>query len=117
MIHLVAKATTSKDKIAIPSYPLREHPAGSPYYASDDSEIESDVSISIRRMYLGPSGGVFLKDRIGQAKIYTFKGQTKVDSQLRSAGALIGLDDQEEGDLSRYFNTAMKKYEADQRTA
>uniref|UniRef100_A0AAV1UQP4 Uncharacterized protein n=1 Tax=Peronospora matthiolae TaxID=2874970 RepID=A0AAV1UQP4_9STRA len=35
----------------------------------------------------------------------------------RSAGTRTGLDDQEEGDLSRYFNSAIKRYEADQRTA
>uniref|UniRef100_A0AAV1VKB8 Retrotransposon gag domain-containing protein n=1 Tax=Peronospora matthiolae TaxID=2874970 RepID=A0AAV1VKB8_9STRA len=35
----------------------------------------------------------------------------------RSASTRTGLEDQEEGDLSRYFNSAMKKYEVDQRTA
>ena len=63
-------------------------------------------------MPIGPSGGVFLKDRIGQAKIDTFKEQAKIDSQLRSSGTLTELDHQEEGDLSRSFNTAMMKYEA-----
>ena len=117
MIMLVGKANAPEDKIETLSDSLQKHAVGSPRYASDDSESESDGSISIRRMSLGPSGGMFLKDKIGQAKIDAFKGQTKSDVLQRSAGTRTRLDDQEEGDLSRYFNSAMKKYEADQRTA
>uniref|UniRef100_A0AAV1VHY5 Retrotransposon gag domain-containing protein n=1 Tax=Peronospora matthiolae TaxID=2874970 RepID=A0AAV1VHY5_9STRA len=117
MIMLVGKANTPEDKIGTPSGSLRKHPAGSPRYASDDSESESDGSISIRQMSLGPSGGRFLKDKIGQAKIDAYKGQAKSSMPQRSASTRTGLEDQEEGDLSRYFNSAMKKYEADQRTA
>uniref|UniRef100_A0AAV1TG59 Uncharacterized protein n=1 Tax=Peronospora matthiolae TaxID=2874970 RepID=A0AAV1TG59_9STRA len=117
MIVLVSKANTPEDKIGTPSGSLRKHPAGSPRYASDDSESESDGSISICRMSLGPSGGTFLKDKIGQANTDAFKGQARSDMPRRSAGTRTGLDDQEEGDLSRYFNSAMKEYEADQRTA
>ena len=62
-----------KDKIAIHSDLLRERLAGSPYDASADSEIESDGSISIRRMSLGPSGGSFLQDRIGKARVEALK--------------------------------------------
>uniref|UniRef100_A0AAV1ULP1 Uncharacterized protein n=1 Tax=Peronospora matthiolae TaxID=2874970 RepID=A0AAV1ULP1_9STRA len=65
MIVLVSKANTPEDKIGTPSGSLCKHPAGSPRYASDDSESESDGSISICRMSLGPSGGRFLKDKIG----------------------------------------------------
>uniref|UniRef100_A0AAV1TG46 Uncharacterized protein n=2 Tax=Peronospora matthiolae TaxID=2874970 RepID=A0AAV1TG46_9STRA len=117
MIVLVSKANTPEDKIGTPSGSLWKHPAGSPRYASDDSESESDGSISICRMSLGPSGGTFLKDKIGQANTDAFKGQARSDMPRRSAGTRTGLDDQEEGDLSRYFNLAMKEYEADQRTA
>ncbi|CAI5731159.1 unnamed protein product [Peronospora destructor] len=117
MIMLVGKANAPEDKIETPFDSLQEHPAGSPRYASDDSESESDGSISIRRMSLGPSGGMFLKDKIGQAKIDAFKGQAKSDMPQRSAGTRTRLNDQEEGDLSRHFNAAMRKYEADQRTA
>ena len=60
MTLLVGKSTTPKDKIVTSSNSIREHPAKSPRYASDDSDIESDGSISIRRMSLGPSGGAFL---------------------------------------------------------
>ena len=115
MILMLGETSKPRDKIAVPLDSLREHLTDSPHCASSDSDIESYGSISIRRMSLGPSGGVFLKDRIGQAKIDTFKEQAKIDSQLRSAGTLTGLDDQEEGDLSRYFNMAMKKHEAEQR--
>uniref|UniRef100_A0AAV1UMD1 Uncharacterized protein n=1 Tax=Peronospora matthiolae TaxID=2874970 RepID=A0AAV1UMD1_9STRA len=68
MIMLVGKTNTPEDKIGAPSGSLRKHPTGPPRYASDDSESESDGSISIRRMSLGPSGGTFLEDKIGQAK-------------------------------------------------
>ena len=117
MIMLVGKANAPEDKIETPSDSFQKHAVGSPRDASADSESESDGSISIRRMSLGPSGGMFLKDKIGQAKIDAFKGQTKSDMLQRSAGTRTRLDDQEEGDLSRYFNSAIKKYEADQRTA
>uniref|UniRef100_A0AAV1VBW5 CCHC-type domain-containing protein n=1 Tax=Peronospora matthiolae TaxID=2874970 RepID=A0AAV1VBW5_9STRA len=117
MIMMVGKANTPEDKIGTPSGSLRKHPAGSPRYASDDSESESDGSISIRQMSLGPSGGRFLKEKIGQAKIDAYKGQAKSNMPQRSTSTRTGLEDQEEGDLSRYFNSAMKKYEADQRTA
>ena len=73
MIMLVGKANTPEDEIGSPSDSLRKHPAGSPRYASDASEGESDGYIRIRRMSLGPSGGTFLKDKIGQAKIDAFK--------------------------------------------
>uniref|UniRef100_A0AAV1UAI4 Uncharacterized protein n=1 Tax=Peronospora matthiolae TaxID=2874970 RepID=A0AAV1UAI4_9STRA len=59
MIMLVGKANTPEDMIGTPSDSLRKHPAGSPHYASEDSESESDGSISIRRMSLRPSGGTF----------------------------------------------------------
>uniref|UniRef100_A0AAV1UBZ8 Uncharacterized protein n=1 Tax=Peronospora matthiolae TaxID=2874970 RepID=A0AAV1UBZ8_9STRA len=103
------KANTPEDKIGTPSGSFRN--------ASDDSESESDGSISIRRISLGPWGGTFIKDKIGQAKTDAYKGQAKSNMPQRSAGTHTGMDDQEEGDLSRYFNSAMKKYEADQRTA
>ena len=54
MIMLVGKANTPEDEIGSPSDSLRKHPAGPPRYASDDSDSESDGSISIRRMSLGP---------------------------------------------------------------
>uniref|UniRef100_A0AAV1U1R6 Uncharacterized protein n=1 Tax=Peronospora matthiolae TaxID=2874970 RepID=A0AAV1U1R6_9STRA len=85
MIMLVGKANTPEDKIGTPSGSLRKHPAGSPHYASDDSESESDGSISIHRMSLGPSGGTFLKDKIGKAKT----GAIKRTSQERH-GSEIG---------------------------
>ena len=115
MTLMVGEATKSKDKVAIHSDSLREHLTGSPHYASDDSEIESDESISIRRMSLGPSGGSFLQDRIGKAKIEALKEQTKIDIQPRPTNAPMRLGDQEENYLSRYFNMAMKKHEAEQR--
>ena len=37
IILLVGKDTNPKDKIAIHSDSLRDHPAGSPHFASDDS--------------------------------------------------------------------------------
>ena len=83
MIMLVGKANAPEDKIETPFDSLQEHAVGSPRYASDDSESESDGSISIRRMSLGPSGGMFLKDKIGQAKTDAFKGQAKSDIPLR----------------------------------
>ncbi|CAI5731147.1 unnamed protein product [Peronospora destructor] len=114
MTMLVGRAHALEDKIEIPSESLQKHAVGSPRDASDDSESGSDGSISIRRMSLGPSGGMFLKDQIGPAKIDAFKGQAKSDMLQRSVGTRTRLDDQEEGDLSRHFKAAMKKYEADQ---
>ena len=67
-------------------------------------------------MSRGPLEGSFLQDMIGKANIDTFTEQAKLDTPPRSADALTGLEDQEEDDLSRFFFTAMKKYEEDQRT-
>ena len=55
MILLVVKTTTLKDKIAIPLDPPRENLSRSSHYASADSEMESDGSISNRRMSPRPS--------------------------------------------------------------
>ena len=68
-------------------------------------------------MAIGPSGGSFLQDRIDKARIEVLKEQTKIDVQPRQTGAPRRLGDQEENDLSRSFNMAMKKHEADQRAA
>ena len=73
MILLVGKTISSNAKIAIRLDSPREHLSRSPHYASADSEIESDGSISLRRISLGPSGGSFLKDKIGRARIEAFK--------------------------------------------
>ena len=59
MIMLVGKANAPEDKTETPSDSLQKHAVGSPRDVSDDSESESDGSISIRRMSLGPSGGMF----------------------------------------------------------
>ena len=117
MILTVGEATKPRDKIAIHSNSLRGHLTRSPYDASADSEIESDGSISIRRMSLGLSGRSFLQDRIGKTRIEALKEQTKIDVQPRQTGAPRRLGDQEENDQSRYFNMAMKKHEAEQRAA
>ena len=117
MTLLVGKTTTPRGKIAIPSDSSQEHLSGSPHYASADSDVESDGSISICRMSLVPSGGPFLKDKIGRARIEAFKEKAKLDTQPRSTGAPTGLIDQEVDYLSRFFSTAIKTYETDQRTA
>ena len=85
MILLVGKNTTPRDKIAIPSGSPQEHPSGSPHHASAGSEIESDGSISVRRMPLGPLRRSFLKDRIGKARIESFEKQSKIDIKPRSS--------------------------------
>ena len=100
MILMLGETSKPRDKIAVPLDSLREHLTDSPHYASSDSDIESDGSITIGRMSLGPSGGSFLQDRIGKARIKALKKQTKiVDVQPRQTGAPRRLGDQEEGDL------------------
>ena len=117
MVLMVGEATKPKVKIALHPDSLREHLTGSLQYDSAYSGIESDGSISIRRMSLGPSRGSFLQDRIGKARIEALKKQTKIDVQPQQTGAPMRLGDQEKNDLNRYFYMAIKKHEAEQREA
>ena len=95
MILMVGEATKPKDKVAIHSDLLRERLSGSPHYASADSEIESDGSISICRISIGPSRVFFLQNRIGKARVETLKVKIKIDVQARPTGAPLRLEDQE----------------------
>ena len=77
----------------------RGYHTGSSQYASAESEVESEDSIPIQRMPLGPSGADLIRERASQKNIKGRSTEVPADS----------------GHLQSYFEAAMKIYEEDQR--
>ena len=77
----------------------RGYHTGSSQYASAESEVESEDSIPIQRMSLGPSGADLIRERASQKNIQGRSTEVPAES----------------GHLQSYFEAAMKKYEEDQR--
>ena len=85
----------------------KEYHTGSSQYASAESDIESDASIGIQRMSLGPSGSAHLLDRA--------KG---IEAESRSAAIRSTGDDTSaiQGHLLSYIDNAMERFEQIQRS-
>ena len=73
----------------------KEYHTGSSQYASAESEIESDASISIQRMSLGPSGSAHLLDRAKEIKVGPRSAAIRANGDDTSAiqGQLISYID------------------------
>ena len=91
--------------LAIADAPKGYH-TGSSQYVSAESEIESDVSIGIQRMALGPSGANHLRDHM-----------VRIKDESRSAAACAREDVRTNisGPLPTYFKAAMKRFQQEQR--
>ena len=78
-----------------------DYHTGSSQYASAESEVNSDESIGITRMSLGPTGVALLRDH---------KMPTKTEQQSRSAN----VNPKGPSNLKSYFEAAMEKFVKDQ---
>ena len=85
----------------------KEYHTESSQYTSAESEIDSDASIGIQRMSLGPSGSAHLHERA--------KG---IRAEPRSASIRATGDDAAalQGHLLSYIDNAMERFEQRQRS-
>uniref|UniRef100_A0AAV1UEH8 Uncharacterized protein n=1 Tax=Peronospora matthiolae TaxID=2874970 RepID=A0AAV1UEH8_9STRA len=74
-------------------------------YASAESEMESDDSVGIQRMSLGPSGGTHLRDRVESVKL---------NSLSKATGAKEQMTTTTQGLLQTYLDEAMELFHQDQ---
>ena len=63
LIPLTVKAKVEDQASATIADMTKEYHTGSSQYASAESEVDSDASIGIQRMSLGPSGSAHLHER------------------------------------------------------
>ena len=78
---------------------------GSSQYASAGSEAESDMSMGIQRMSLGPAGATFLRKSLDQSEMEARSAQEPIVRGKNCMGS---------GQLQSYFEAAMMKYEQEQ---
>ena len=107
LIPLTGKAKTEdRASTAIPDM-TKEYHTESSQYTSAESEIDSDASIGIQRMSLGPSGSAHLHERA--------KG---IRAEPRSASIRATGDDAAalQGHLLSYIDNAMERFEQRQRS-
>uniref|UniRef100_A0AAV1VBJ4 Uncharacterized protein n=1 Tax=Peronospora matthiolae TaxID=2874970 RepID=A0AAV1VBJ4_9STRA len=84
----------------------RGYHTGSSQYASAESEMESDDSVGIQRMSLGPSGAAHLRDQVDAIKCEPRSAIACAKEEMTSA---------RQGHLQTYLKEAMERFYQDQR--
>uniref|UniRef100_A0AAV1U8B6 Uncharacterized protein n=1 Tax=Peronospora matthiolae TaxID=2874970 RepID=A0AAV1U8B6_9STRA len=89
----------------IADVPMGYH-TGSSQYASAESEMESEDSVGIQRMSLGPSDATHLRDRVESVKL---------NSRSKATGSKEKMTTPTQGLLQTHLDEAMKRFRQDQR--
>ena len=92
---------TDQAEAAIVDNP-RGYNNGSSQLASAESEIESDDSIGIQRMSLGPSGAAHLRDRVETIK---------TEPRLTTARSKEETNSTTQGHLQTYLEEALERFQ------
>ncbi|MCY0726090.1 hypothetical protein OVW19_30570, partial [Klebsiella pneumoniae] len=69
LIPLTGKRESADQAVGTIADVPKGHYTGSSQYASAESEMESDNSVGIQRMSLGPSGAALICDRVESVKM------------------------------------------------
>ena len=104
-IPLTGKLVSADQAVATIAEVPRGYHTGSSQYASAESEMESDDSVGIQRMSLGPSGAALLCDRVES---------TKMNSRSKAIGAKGQKTTTTQGLLQTYLDEAMERFRQDQ---
>ena len=99
LIPLTGKHKVTDQTAASTADAPREYHTGSSQYASAESEVESDDSVCIQRMSLGPSGAAHLRDRVETIKRDPRSTATCAKDQMTATM---------QGYLQKYLNEAKR---------
>ncbi|CAI5722019.1 unnamed protein product [Peronospora effusa] len=101
--------TGERDPVDQTTQPIEDIPkgyhTGSSQYVSAESEGESDDSINMQRMSLGPAGAAHIRERLAPIKAREQSTSALTAEDMNVTGS---------GQLQSYFEAAMRKYEQDQ---
>ena len=106
LIPLTGKYEPMDQEVATIADTPREQHTGSSQYASAESEMESDDSVGIQRMSLGPSGAAHLRDRGETANLDPRSMATCTKDQMTTTM---------QGYLHNYFEEARERVRQDLR--
>uniref|UniRef100_A0AAV1TFH2 Retrotransposon gag domain-containing protein n=1 Tax=Peronospora matthiolae TaxID=2874970 RepID=A0AAV1TFH2_9STRA len=104
-IPLKGKCESADQAVATIADVPREYHTGSSQYASAESEMESDDSVGIQRMSLGPSGATHVRDRVESVKL---------NSRSKAKGAYEQMATNTQELLQTYLDEAIERFRRDQ---
>ena len=106
LILLMGKCEVTDQAVATTDDAPREYHTGSSQYASAESEMESDDSVGIQRISLGPSGATHLRHRVESVKLNPRSKATCSREQITTTT---------QGLMHTYLEEAMDSFLQDQR--
>ncbi|KAE8878607.1 hypothetical protein PF003_g37290 [Phytophthora fragariae] len=113
-LHLMLTPLVGSTKIEIDTAPAvsprsPEYQTGSSQYASATSEAESETSVDLQRMTLGPSGAAMLQQR-------KMKEETIPQQPVLTASSFVAPDRGPADRMQSFFNAAMDRFLTEQHT-
>ncbi|KAE8881272.1 hypothetical protein PF005_g27784 [Phytophthora fragariae] len=113
-LHLILTPLVGSTKIEIDTTPAvsphsPEYQTGSPQYASATSVADSETSVDLQRMTLGPSGAAMLQQR-------KMKEETIPQQPVLTASSFVAPDRCPANRMQSFFNDAMDRFLREQQT-
>ncbi|KAE8962159.1 hypothetical protein PR003_g28830, partial [Phytophthora rubi] len=109
LAHLVGSTKIEIDTATAVSLRSPEYQTGSSQYPSATSEAESESSVDLQRMTLGPSGAAMLQQR-------KMKEETTHQQPALTAFAFVAPDRGSADRMQSFFNAAMDRFLREQQT-